>query len=63
MSLDKVEIPYGAYWSTPFAKWQGSLQHLHAMKFAAWVAKRELEKRKIDPKSFDTGVFAGHLQF
>ncbi|MES1202445.1 MAG: thiolase family protein, partial [Pseudomonadota bacterium] len=57
MSLDKVEIPYGAYWSTPFAKWQGSLQHLHAMKFAAWVAKRELEKRKIDPKTFDTGVF------
>jgi acetyl-CoA acetyltransferase len=57
LSLDKVEIPYGAYWSTPFAKWQGSLQHLHAMKFAAWVAKRELEKRKIDPKTFDTGVF------
>ncbi|MEJ0022835.1 MAG: thiolase family protein [Alphaproteobacteria bacterium] len=57
MSLDNVEIPYGAYWSTPFAKWQGSLQHLHAMKFAAWVAKRELEKRNIDPKSFDSGVF------
>jgi acetyl-CoA acetyltransferase len=57
LSLDKVEIPYGAYWSTPFAKWQGSLQHLHAMKFAAWVAKRELEKRNIDPKTFDSGVF------
>lgn len=57
MSLDNVEIPYGAYWSTPFAKWQGSFQHLHSMKFAAWVAKRELERRRIDPKSFDTGVF------
>jgi len=54
--FDKVEIPYGAYWSTPFAKWQGSLQHLHAMKFAAHVAKAELAKRKIDPKSFDSGV-------
>lgn len=57
MSFDKVEIPYGAYWSTPFAKWQGSLQHLHAMKFAAHVAKLELVKRNIDPKSFDAGVF------
>lgn len=57
MSFDRVEIPYGAYWSTPFAKWQGSLQHLHALKFAAWVAKNELARRGIDPKSFDTGVF------
>lgn len=57
MSFDRVEIPYGAYWSTPFAKWQGSLQHLHAMKFAAWVAKNELARRNIDPTTFDTGVF------
>jgi len=57
VSFENVEIPYGAYWSTPFAKWQGSLQHLHAMKFAAHVAKLELAKRKIDPKSFDSGVF------
>lgn len=56
MSFDNVEIPYGAYWSTPFTKWQGSLQHLHAMKFAAHVAKLELAKRNIDPKSFDAGV-------
>jgi len=56
VSFDRVEIPYGAYWSTPFAKWQGSLQHLHAMKFAAWVAKNELARRGIDPKTFDTGV-------
>lgn len=57
MSYDNVEIPYGAYWSTPFAKWQGKLQHLHAMKFAAHVAKLELAKRQIDPKTFDSGVF------
>ncbi len=57
MNLDRVEIPYGAYWSTPFAKWQGSLQHLHALKFAAWVAKGELARRGIDPKTFDSGVF------
>ena len=57
MSFDRVEIPYGAYWSTPFAKWQGSLQHLHAMKFAAHVAKTWLAEREIDAKGFDTGVF------
>lgn len=56
MSLKNVEIPYGAYWSTPFVKWQGSLQNLHAMKFAAYVAKAELAKRKIDPKIFNSGV-------
>ncbi|KEA63655.1 3-ketoacyl-CoA thiolase [Marinobacterium lacunae] len=56
MSLNNVEIPYGAYWSTPFTKWQGTLQHLHSMKFAAWVAKNELAKRDIDPAIFDSGV-------
>jgi acetyl-CoA acetyltransferase family protein len=56
MSLTNVEIPYGAYWSTPFAKWQGSFQHLHAMQFAAQVAKSELAKRNIDPTIFDSGI-------
>ena len=26
----KAEIPYGAYWSTPFARWQGSFANLVA---------------------------------
>lgn len=56
MSLANVEIPYGAYWSTPFTKWQGTLQHLHSMRFAAWVAKRELAHRNIAPEMFDSGV-------
>lgn len=55
-AFDGVEVPYGAYWSTPFAKWQGSLQHLHALKFAAHVAKAELARRGIDPTMFDSGV-------
>ena len=38
--------------------WQGKLQHLHAMRFAAHVAKRELAACNIDPASFDTGVVA-----
>jgi acetyl-CoA acetyltransferase len=52
----KAEIPYGAYWSTPFARWQGSFANLHSIEFAAHVAKAELAKRKIDPKMFDYGV-------
>src|SRR3984885_11594951 len=56
MIFNKVEIPYGAYWSSPFAKWQGSLQHLHSMKFAAYVAKAEMKKRDIAADNFDFGV-------
>jgi len=52
----KAEIPYGAYWSTPFARWQGSFSNLHSVEFAAHVARRELERRHIDPKAFDYGV-------
>lgn len=54
--FDNVEIPYGAYWSTPFARWQGSLQHLHSLELAAHVAKAELDKRGIEAKAFDCGV-------
>src|SRR3954469_7568474 len=49
-------IPYGVYWSTPFARWQGSLAHLHALEFAAHVAKAELAKRKVPASVFDYGV-------
>jgi len=52
----KAEIPYGSYWSTPFAKWQGSLAGLHSLKFAAHVASHELDKRNIPVESFDYGV-------
>ena len=51
-----IEIPYGGYWSTPFARWQGSLSHLHSLKFAAHVATLELAKRDIGPDVFDFGV-------
>ena len=51
-----AQIPYGAYWSTPFARWQGSLANLHSLEFAAHVARAELARRKIDPTLFDHGV-------
>jgi len=49
-------IPYGGYWSTPFARWQGVLQHLHALEFAAHVAKAELARRTIAAGTIDYGV-------
>lgn len=51
-----AEIPYGVYWSTPFVKWQGSLQHLHSLKFAASVTVQELARRNIDNATIDFGV-------
>jgi acetyl-CoA acetyltransferase len=49
-------IPYGAYWSTPFSRWQGSFAHLHALEFAAHTAKAELARRDILPETFDYAV-------
>jgi acetyl-CoA acetyltransferase len=56
ISLPNIAIPYGAYWSSPFAKWQGALSHLHSVEFAAATAKRALALRHIDPSVFDFGV-------
>lgn len=49
----RAEIPYGLWWSTPFCKWQSNLQHLHALRFAAYVIKDELALRDIPPDTFD----------
>jgi acetyl-CoA acetyltransferase family protein len=52
----KAEIPYGAYWSTPFARWQGAFSNLHAIQFAAYVTKAELARRRIPADAIDHGV-------
>jgi acetyl-CoA acetyltransferase family protein len=49
-------IPYGAYWSTPFARWQGAFANLHSLKFAAWTAERALAKREVAGSDLDAGV-------
>ena len=49
-------IPYGGYWSTPFAKWQGSLSHLNSVEFAARVAADELARREVPADGFDMAV-------
>ncbi len=50
------EIPWGCWWSTPFARWQGPLSNLHSLRFAAHVAQSALAARGIDPATFDFGV-------
>jgi acetyl-CoA acetyltransferase len=51
-----AEIPYGAYWTTPFVRWQGSFANLHSIEFAAHVTKNEMARRTIDPMLIDYGV-------
>ncbi len=54
--FERAEIPYGVYWSTPFAKWQGSLSTVHPIRLAANVARDQLAKREIAADTFDYGV-------
>ena len=49
-TFSKAYIPYGGYYSTPFSRWQGSMQNDNAVSLAANTARRWfLEKKKIDP--------------
>jgi acetyl-CoA acetyltransferase len=50
----KAYIPYGGYYSTPFSRWQGSMQNDNAVSLAAETARRWfLEKKKLDPTIID----------
>ncbi len=49
-------IPYGIYWSTPFAKWQGALAHLHSLKLAANVGRQFLQSKHFPMERIDLGV-------
>ncbi len=54
----KAYIPYGGYYSTPFARWQGSMQNDNAVELAPATARRWfLEKRNIDPTIIDYMYF------
>jgi acetyl-CoA acetyltransferase family protein len=52
----RCEIPYGAYWSTPFARWQGAFANLDSLQFAAYTLKRELARRNIPGEMIEHGV-------
>jgi acetyl-CoA acetyltransferase len=58
MKFEKVFIPYGGYWSTPFVRWQGSFANTHPIPLAAETATRALKERHITPDVFDA-LFLG----
>jgi len=53
MTFKKAFIPYDAYWSTPFSRWQGNFSHLHSMEFATEICRGALPARGIQPKIFE----------
>ena len=52
----KAEIPYGVYWSTPFARWQGAFANLNSLQFAAHTLRGELANRRILGEAIELGV-------
>jgi acetyl-CoA acetyltransferase family protein len=56
MNFDDVRIPYGAYWSTPFSRWQASFAHLHSMRFAAHTAAKVFAFKNIPLDQIDHAV-------
>ena len=55
-SLSDIRIPYGAYWSTPFSRWQMSFSDLHSMKFAAATAARVVKDKNLPLEAIDHAV-------
>ncbi|OPX93327.1 MAG: Acetyl-CoA acetyltransferase [Syntrophorhabdus sp. PtaB.Bin006] len=54
LSFTKAYIPYGGYYSTPFCRWQMSMQYDNAIFLGPNTARRWfLEKRKLDPTIID----------
>ncbi len=51
--LSKAFIPYRGYYSTPFARWQGSLANENAITLGAETSRRWLASKDWDAKIFD----------
>jgi len=55
-ALSDIRVPYGAYWSTPFSRWQMSFSNLHSVKFAADTAKKVFSAKKFPIDCIDHAV-------
>ncbi len=55
-ALSDLRIPYGAYWSTPFSRWQMSLSDLHSMKLAAATAAQVAKDKQWPIETLDHAV-------
>lgn len=56
MRFADAAIPAGMVWSSPFAKWQGSLAEVSSLELAEAVTRRALESRGISPEQFSSIV-------
>ena len=54
--MTRAFIPYGIYWSTPFAKWQGPIGHLNSLRLAANVGKQALDAKHFPMDRIDLGI-------
>jgi len=51
--LEKAYIPYKGYYSSPFAKWQGSMANEHSIQLGSTTAKNWLKNRDVSPETFE----------
>jgi acetyl-CoA acetyltransferase len=58
MQYADVAIPLGHAWSSPFAKWQGTLAEVPSLDLAAAVTGRALADRGVDPSRL-AGIVLG----
>ncbi|MEY2874502.1 MAG: hypothetical protein RLZZ373_1873 [Pseudomonadota bacterium] len=49
-------IPYGAYWSTPFAKWQGSIAQVNPLTLVARTGQRALADQQFPTEAIDLAI-------
>ncbi len=66
LTLTKAYIPFRGYYSTPFARWQGTLANENAIKLGAATSKKWLEQRNWTPGMFDyliLGMTVGQPQW
>jgi acetyl-CoA acetyltransferase len=47
--FENAYVPYGAYWSSPFVRWQSTFATAHPVKLATDIARTALEQRGISP--------------
>lgn len=58
-AFTKAFIPYGGYYSTPFSKWQGSLQHENAIQLGARVSKQWFASKGWNPNELLDYLYLG----
>jgi acetyl-CoA acyltransferase len=51
--LTKAFIPYRGYYSTPFARWQGTLANENSIALGAATSKRFFQSKQWDPKTIE----------